>query len=144
MEPAILLPRSLRIQIEPRFSFSWLRTESRQTPIGIKQVQCNWQLPWRHRPPQKTVGTGPCPKGNLTKALAISRDVSASPEVTHSLDDPVIRKQGRRKTGVQSMPWLQASQVTGSPACAEPLSKTSRHIKRLLLAQHVVIPFLIQ
>ena len=70
--------------------------------------------------------------------MAISREVSASPEVAHSLGDPVIHNRRRRKAGVQSMPWLPASQVTGSPACAGPSGKASRPVERLLVAQHVV------
>src|SRR5688572_30443689 len=123
--------------IAPVFSLHWLRTQSRQTPIGIKQDgDAALPPPWWRLPPQRNVGAKPCPKGFVHTTVAATR--GANPWLARGLGDRSQVSRWRRRN-VQSLPWVSLqSQLLAHYPSPNPSSKASLHVEWLLLAQHVV------
>lgn len=102
-------PSLLQNTNRARFLTHWLRTESHQTPVGIKLVAMPCDRPWRQLPPQRNFGASPCP-GGVCIPCGYRHDDDTSPLMAHGLGDSAfcIRSDGARAAS-KSFGWLHTS-----------------------------------
>jgi hypothetical protein len=109
----------------PVFSVIWLRTESHQTPVGIKLVAMPCDRPWRQLPPQRNFGARPCP-GGVCIPCGYRHDDDASPLMAHGLGDSAfcIRSDGARAAS-KSFEWFHTSPLSWLAAPGQTVTRNT-------------------
>ena len=132
-------PSFLQTLTAPVFSLCRLRTESHQTPVGIKLAAMRCDRPGGFCHPRETLVPSRV-QGVACIPCGYRRDGDASPLMARGLGDPGICIHFRwRKGGVQiiQLGSHQSAFLARRPL-ANPLAETSAHIEGLLVAQHVI------
>jgi len=109
----------------PVFSLCRLRTESHQTPVGIKLVAMLYDRPGGSCRPRETLVPSRV-QGVVRILCGYRRDGDASPLVAHDLGDSVIcTYQDGARTASKSFAWLRASPLSWLTALGQTVIRNT-------------------